>query len=220
MSTILGWTVPSLLLSGAVLAATGLPAQQSQRDAVRVTAFPKGIFRLTSGRLSNQVNLGSQLPGCTSGLYDGSDPGSRPSGGAATTRVIDLVRKGTAWYLTFQTTLNSGCNVQGLCGAGTSSALIWLKLTPALRVAAKQLEVIEDCPSNLTLASFTGMPASDPEPQAIPRLELRRGILEAVSVLPGDKLGETRQTVRYRHAFAEQGLSVSIVQGASVTAPK
>lgn len=93
-----GWLL--LALTGCVAAAhSGVPAQQSRQDPVRVTAFPKGVFRLASGRLSSTVNLLDQLAGCTTGIYDATDQGSRPSGGEARVRVIDLVRKGGAWYL-------------------------------------------------------------------------------------------------------------------------
>lgn len=100
-----------------------MPAQQSREDEVRVTAFPVGMFRLSAGRLTANVNLRDQLSGCRSGTYDGTDPDSRPSG-EARTRVIDLVNKNGAWYLTFQATLQGNCNVQGMCGAGTDTTLV------------------------------------------------------------------------------------------------
>ncbi len=204
-----GWLL--LALAGCTVAAAqaGVPAQQSRQDPVRVTAFPQGVFRLASGRLASTVNLKEEIAGCTTGIYDLTDPKSRPSGGEADTRVLDLVRKGGAWYLTFQATLNSGCNVQGMCGAGTATTLVWLKLTPALKVAAKQAEVIEDCAANIGIDQYTGMKTGATEPYAT-LLELRRGRMEVVSVLPDyDKKTDTLTTVRYQHAFPEKGLSVS-----------
>ena len=206
------WTplaLASLSCSGLALAQKGVPAQQSRQDPVRVTAFPQGVFRLTSGRLSSTVNLKEEIAGCTTGIYDLTDPESRPSGGEADTRVLDLVRKGDAWYLTFQATLNSGCNVQGMCGAGSDTTLVWLKLTPALKVAAKQAEVIEDCAANIGIDRYTGMKTGATEPYAT-RLELRGGRLEVVSVQPDyDRKLDTLTTLSYRHAAAERGFLVS-----------
>ena len=211
------WTPLALALlsfSGLALARSGVPAQQSRQDAVRVTAFSQGIFRLTAGRLSSTVNLRDQIEGCTSGIYDLTDPKSRPSGGEADTRVLDLVKKNGAWYLTFQATLNSGCNVQGTCGAGTDTTLVWLKLTPALKVVAKQAEMIEDCVANVTIDQYTGMKTgatvSYETPPYVTLLELRGGRLEVVSVKHGyDGKTDTLTTVRYQHAFPEKGLSMS-----------
>jgi hypothetical protein len=201
-----------LSFSASALAQKGVPAQQSRGDAVRVTAFPKGMFRLSSGKLAANVNLRDQLSGCWSGTYDGSDPNSRPSGGEAQTRVIDLVRKSGAWYLTFQATLQGGCNVQGMCGAGTDTTLIWLKLTPALKMVGRQAEVIEDCAGNVSIDHYTGMKAGQTEPSET-RLELQGGLLEVVPTTPTSAPDTTTYTtVRYQHAFPEQGLKVSSKQ--------
>lgn len=202
----------ALSFAASALAQKGVPAQQSRGDPVRVTAFRNGVFQLSAGRVSSSIDLRAQLVGCSSGLYDGSDPGSQPSGGEADTRVIDLVKKGGAWHLTFQATLQGGCNVQGLCGAGTGTTLVWLKLTPSLKVAAKQAEVIETCVGNVVLDHYTGMKPGAETPYQT-RLEVRGGLLEVVSVKPDDgDGGRIRMTVRYRHAFPEQGLKVSSKQ--------
>lgn len=192
------------LLSCSVLAA-GVPAQQGRADRVRVTAYPDGLFRLTSGSVSSRLDLSRQLSGCTAGTYDGSDPKSRPSGGEAQTRVIDLVQKGGFWYLTFQATLESNCNVQGECGAATDTTLVWLKLTPALRVAAKQAEVVENCRAELNISSATGSAGTDGD---LPRLDLRGGVLEVVS-LKSDYIAKSgvQTTWRYRHAAPQRGLT-------------
>ena len=176
---------------------------------MRVTAFPKGVFRLASGRLSSTVDLRDGLNGCWSGTYDGMDPDSTPSGGQAATRVIDLVRKGGAWYLTFQDTLNSRCNVQGLCGAGSSVSLVWLKLTPALKVAARQIEAVEDCTTDLSVTDWTGRKNSQEAYLGGPLFELKGGALQVVSVVSGyGKKLDTLTTLSYRHAAAERGFLV------------
>ncbi len=205
-----GWLL--LALSGCTVAAAqgGVPAQQSRQDPVRVTAFPKGVFRLSTGKLTASVDLREQLSGCWSGTYDGSDQGSRPSGGEADTRVVDLVRRGGSWYLTFQATLNSRCNVQGECGAGSDISLVWLKLTPALRVVAKQVEPIELCMSGLSVTRYTGFKNADERYMGGPLVELRLGQMNVVSSLSDyDKKMDTLITVRYRHAAPERGLLVS-----------
>lgn len=192
-------------LSGSVLAA-GVPAQQAKADRVRVTAYADGIFRLTTGPASSRLDLSDRLSGCTTGTYDGSDPQSRPSGGAAQTRVLDLVQKGGFWYLTFQASLESNCNVQGECGAATDTTLVWLKLTPALRVAARQTEVIEDCRAGRNIVSTAGSDETDD----VPRLDLRGGVLRVVS-LKSDYVANSgvQTTLRYLHAAPQRGLTVS-----------
>lgn len=199
------WTPLALAMlscSGLALAQKGVPAQQSRQDPVRVTAFPQGMFRLSSGQVTSSVDLKAQLSGCSSGLYDGSDPKSRPAGGEADTRVVDLVKKGGAWYLTFGATLQGGCNVQGMCGAGTDTTLVWLKLTPALRVIARQSAVIEHCSGGLGVTSVAGKPGDT--------LKLSGGLLDVVSVKPDfDKKIDILTTVRYRHAAPEKGMGVS-----------
>jgi hypothetical protein len=206
-SACLSLALAALSFSGLALAQQGMPAQQSREDQVRVTAFPKGVFRLSSGRVVSTVNLKAQLSGCSSGLYDASDPKSRPAGGEADTRVVDLVKKGGAWYLTFGATLQGGCNVQGMCGAGTDTTLVWLKLTPALRVIARQAAVVENCSGGLGVTSVAGKPGDTLE---LHGLELSGGLLNVVSVKPNfDKKIDILTTVRYRHAAPEKGLSVS-----------
>lgn len=70
-------------LTGTALAQAPLPAQQSPRDAVRLGALPRGVFVLRQGARVARLNLEGRLNSCTGGLYDGSDPASRPSGGEA-----------------------------------------------------------------------------------------------------------------------------------------
>lgn len=206
----------SLMLSVALLtsaqAQTGAqPAQQRSSDAIRVTAFLKGVFDLKRGNLSRRVVV--PLSGCTTGTYDGSDPKSRPSGGAAQARVIDLVSHGGFWYLTMQATLNSGCNVQGLNGACSEVTLLWLKLSADLRLAAKQAESVSSCADQTTLTGWSGAgPDQDLEFPSPAALGLSRGVLAFTYQTPEtlDVNAEFKNvyTLRYDHAAPERGLRV------------
>lgn len=201
----------SAALTGAAVAQNSRPAAQSQRDAIRVTAYSSGVFQLVQGKVSARVNLQNQIAGCTTGTYDGADPKSRPSGGAANTRVIDLVQKRGFWYLTFQAILGSGCNVQGLCGAGSAISLVWLELNSTLQVLSQQTEALEDCFSNTYLTRWSGKNRDDAPDTDDPTLELRGGVLE-VSTEKSDydtKL-DTLTTVRYQRAFPEKGLVILV----------
>lgn len=200
-------TVIVVLLTGGALA--GIPAQQSPRDPIRVTAFKNGVFGLSLGAMKKSVRL-EGIAGCTSGTYDGSDPKSRPSGGEADTRVLDLVQKGGFWYLTFQTTLNSGCNVMGFCGAGLAVSLVWLKLNSSLTATEKQVERIEDCVSNTSLTHWSGKSAAKAPDAYNPRLGLQAGLLELTYESDDyDKTLKTVYSLRYDHRAPKQGLKVS-----------
>ena len=112
--------------------------------------------------------------------------------------------------MTFQATLNSGCNVQGLCGAGIDVSLVWLKLTPELRVVARQAEMIENCVTSRRVTEWTGRRSAQEEFYDRPLLELRGGVMTVVSVVSDyTKKLDTLTTLSYRHAAAERGLLVS-----------
>ena len=199
-----------MLLTGGALA--GVPAQQNPRDAIRVTAFKNGVFGLTLSNVKQSVRL-EGIAGCTSGIFDSSDPKSRPSGGEADTRVLDLLQKGGFWYLTFQTTLNSRCNVMGFCGAGSAVSLVWLKLDKTLKVAGKQVETLEDCASNTSLTEWSGKSAAKASDAYTPKLGLQAGLLELT--YESDAFEQKVQTVyslRYDSRAPEQGFKVSNVE--------
>ena len=188
--------------------AQGEPAQQSARDPIKIVAFPEGKFRLSQGNSSTNVNLQGEIAGCTTGQYDGSDPNSKPSGGAATTRVLDLLKKGAFWYVTFQTTLGSGCNVQGRCGAGTSVTLVWLKLDAALKLVKRQAVIVQECLTDTTLTRWAGRTGRDTD-DFNPKLEMRSGVLEVVFETD-DYTEKTKlvSSLRYDRRTPDQGLLV------------
>jgi hypothetical protein len=151
-------------LSGFVFAQQSSPAEQASSDDIKITAFPNAIFELkqfkSGGLIRSKINLQGNIAGCTTGSYDGSDPKSKPSGGAATTRVIDMVwrdrTKESPIWVTFQTTLGSGCNVQGMCGAGSAVTVVWLELDPKLKVVSKKAVIVQDCLTNTGLTQWVG----------------------------------------------------------------
>ena len=218
----LTFTLGTLLTGAALAQPLASPAQQSPSDQVRVTAFPKGIFQLRQGRLIKRVDLQNALPGCTTGGYDISDPNSPPTGGAydsdpsfvtggaAQTRVIDLVRKNGWLYLTFQAGLGSSCNVQGLCGAGTALSLVWLKLDARLRPVARQVEPVNECFTETVLTGWEKASSSDNGNPDDVDLEMVGGVLD-ITYQQSDFVAQTQTDSRliYRHARPELGLQIS-----------
>jgi len=204
------FTVAAVLLTSGALA--GIPTQQSARDPIRVNASKNGVFGLSLGAVKTSVRL-EGIAGCTGGIFDGSDPKSRPSGGEADTRVIDLLQKGGFWYLTFQTTLSSGCNVMGFCGAGEAVSLVWLKLEKSLKLAGKQVEILEDCRSNTSLTGWSGKSSAKSPDLDNPKLELRSSLLELTYESNHyEKQVQTVSSLRYDRRAPERGFKVSSVQ--------
>jgi hypothetical protein len=153
-----------LALSSFVFAQQGSPAEQASSDDIKITAFPNAIFELkqfkSGGLVRSKIKLQGHIAGCTTGSYDGSNPKSKPSGGAATTRVINMVWRDrteeSPAYVTFQTTLGSGCNVQGRCGASSAVTVVWLELDPKLKVVSKKAVIVQDCLTNTRLTQWVG----------------------------------------------------------------
>ena len=170
-------------LSGLVFAQS-IPAQQNKNDDIKVTAFPNGVFKLNWHGLVRNISLQGEIGGCTSGSYDGSDPKSKPSGGAAITRVIDLMfrdrTKDSPAYLTFQTTLGSGCNVQGRCGAASAVTVVWLELDPNLKVVSKRAVIVQECLTDTSLMQWVGKTGDEILDANEPKFRLRAGKLEIV----------------------------------------
>lgn len=207
------------VLTGGALAQPQVPSQQSSRDAVRLSGLPGGVFQFSQGRQRGQTDLSQQLHGCTSATYDptapdfqGFDIVTGVPGAALGTRVIDLVQRGGRWYLTFQVSVPPNCNVQGMCGAGTNIDLVWLKLSPSLKVLGKQVEVVEDCRSDTNAQDYTGTKDSREASSGQPLLELRVGQLRLTrdTAHYGADGAQThqRQRLSYSRAAPQQGIRV------------
>jgi hypothetical protein len=196
-------------LSGLVFAQSR-PAQQSPKDPIRITAFPNAIFKFRQGNLNGGITLQGDIAGCTTGTYDGSDPNSKPSGGAATTRVIDEIRKGTFWYVTFQTTLGSGCNIQGMCGAGSGVSVVWLKLDAKLKVISRKAVIVVECLTNTGLSKWAGRTGNDVMDSSDPKLRMVAGRLELEFQTENfNTKQKTISSLRYDRRTPEKGLIVS-----------
>jgi hypothetical protein len=204
-------------LSGMIFAQS-IPAKQSSSDDIKITAFPNAIFELkqfkSGGLVRSKINLQGNIAGCTTGSYDGSDPKSKPSGGAATTRVIDMMwRDRTAEspaYVTFQTTLGSGCNVQGMCGAGSAVTVVWLELDPKLKVISKKAVIVQDCLTNTGLTQWIGKTGDDVSDSTDPKFRLREGNLEIVFETENyNKKQKVVSILRYSKNASQKGLIVS-----------
>lgn len=196
-------------LSGLTVAQSS-PAQQASSDPIQITAFPNAIFRFRQGNLKSSVTLQGDIAGCTTGSYDGSDPNSKSSGGAATTRVIDEIRKGAFWYVTFQTTLGSGCNVQGRCGAGSGITVVWLKLNARLKMISRKTVIVEDCMTDTGTSKFAGKTGDEIKDSFDPKFRLVAGKLEIE--FQRDDFNTKKTTIsslRYDRRAPEKGLIVS-----------
>ncbi|MGY2894173.1 hypothetical protein [Deinococcus sp. UYEF24] len=204
-------SVAGVCLTGALFAAlpsalaAARPAVQAASDPIRVTALNDGQFRLRQGKLSTVVDLNSSVSGCTGQLFDGGT-GEKYNGGVDA-RVLDEVNRAGAWYLLMQVDTGPNCNVEGMCGAGTNTDLIWLRLSPGLKVVAKQAEMVENCQTSATLTDLNGRGApGDSDTDAV-KLALRGGALNLTSVSQnyGDNT-QVRVTLRYDRRTPERGL--------------
>ncbi|WP_407570117.1 hypothetical protein [Deinococcus altitudinis] len=201
--------VVGVCLTGALFAAlpsalaASQPAVQAASDPVRVTSLNNGRFRLRQGRVGTVIDLNSSVNGCTGQLYDGGT-GEKYNVGVDV-RVLDEVNRAGSWYLLMQVDTGPNCNVQGMCGAGTNTDLIWLKLSPGLKVVAKQAEMVENCQTGAALTDLNGRGASDDDD--VVKLGLRGGVLNLTSVSQdyGNNT-QARVTLRYDRRTPERGL--------------
>jgi hypothetical protein len=196
-------------LSGFIFAQSR-PAEQSSSDPIKITAFPNAIFKFRHSNLNGSITLQGDIAGCTTGSYDGSDPKSKPSGGAAKTRVIDQIHKGTAWYVTFQTTLSSGCNIQGMCGAGSGISIVWLKLNAKLKVISRKAVIVVECLTNTGLSKWAGKTGNDVMDSTDPKLRMVAGRLELEFETENFSTKQkTVSSLHYDRRTPEKGLVVS-----------
>jgi hypothetical protein len=204
----------ALFALGSMIFAQSIPAEQPLSDDIKITAFPNAIFKFHQGGLESKISLQGDIAGCTTGSYDGSNPKSKPRGGAAKTRVIDMVwrdrTKESPIWVTFQTTLGSGCNVQGMCGAGSAVTVVWLELDPKLKVVSKKAVIVQDCLTNTGLTQWFGKTGDDVLNSTNPTFWLKEGNLEIVFETEDyNKKQKVVSILRYSKNASQKGLILS-----------
>ena len=135
-----------LLGGGHVSSAATAPPSTSHQDAapVSVQGLHHGRIQLRRGTRKLTLNLGSDIAGCKSRLYDPMEHVS--SDADVRLETVDETRQGDYTYLVLLAGAPPNCNVQGECGAGEESlTLVWLKLDKDLKLAAKQAFAVDEC---------------------------------------------------------------------------
>lgn len=194
---------------GVVLAQTGQPAVQNPRDPIQITSLNDGQFRFARGRTRTVYDLKSSLSGCYGALFDGAT--GQKLGGSVRARVLDQTAQKGFWYVVMQVTTNTGCNVQGMCGAGLSVDVIWLKFDAKLRLLARQAAMVEDCGTSTELSRFDGK-RGDAQDVI---LEARNGELWLESKRDDvEKKISLTTTLRYDRRVPDRGLAISRKQTA------
>ncbi len=125
-----------------------LPNNQNPLPSVRT--LRAGKARLTLGKISKIVDLSEDIPGCLS-IYDGTDPKRTRSDYTNYLKIVDKTWKDNYFYIVLLASGQGNCNVQGMCGAATDYALIWLKLDQKLAVTDKKSVIIENCRGSVSL---------------------------------------------------------------------
>ncbi len=192
------------VMLGAVLAQSSQPAVQSLKDPIRIASLNDGQFRFVKGRARTVYDLKSNISGCSGRLFDGGT--GQKLGGSVRARVLDQTFKSGFGYVLMQVTTNTGCNVQGMCGAGLSEDVIWLKFNSSLKLIARKSAMVEDCATDTELTRFDGKRI---EAQGL-ILETRGGVLALQSKRDNTAQKTSRvTTVRYDRRMAERGLVVT-----------
>ncbi len=192
-----------VLLVGAAFAQSSQRATQSASDPIRITSLDDGRFRFARGETQVVHNFQANLSGCAGTLYDGAT--GQEYGGSVRARVLDETHQGKLWYVVMQVTTNTGCNVQGMCGAGTSLDVIWLKFDANLKLLKKQAVMLEDCRSSTVLTRFDGK-STDGQDTA---LEMRNGVLSLQSSRDDyAKKTTSLLSLRYDRRTPERGLVI------------
>lgn len=199
-----GFAIITVVLVGAGLAQSGQPAVQSPKDPIRVVSLNDGRFRFAKGSTRAVYDLKSSINGCFGTLFDGGT--NQKLGGSVRARVLDQTLKTGFWYVLMQISTNTGCNIQGMCGAGLTEDVIWLKFSTTLKLIARQSSMVEDCATSTRLTRFDG---TRKEAQDV-MLETRGGVLALQSKRDDfEKKTATVTTLRYDRRVAERGLVIS-----------
>ncbi len=202
-----GLALCGLALSGLVFAQQSQPAMQSKKDPIQITGLQDAQLRFQIGRHSRTLDLKADLNGCYSAIFDATDSKTPPEKVVLFPRVLDQVLKAGFWYLTLQINLNSGCNIQGYCGAGSVTQVLWFKFDRNLKAIKRQSVMVSDCATNIELLKFTGRGGFD---DIQTTLEMRGGVLE-LSYGRADYSTKINIVSRliYDRRFPERGLVVS-----------
>ena len=199
-----------LVLAGLAFAQSSQRAAQSAKDPIQITSLNDGRFRFVKGSRSAVYSLRVSINGCTGTIFDFST--GKKFGGSVRARVLDQVSKPGLVYVVMQVTTNTGCNVQGMCGAGTTTDLIWLKFDTNLKVIARASAMIADCATSTEITELNNKPATGFEDQEL-KLEMRGGVLQ-LRYQDDDFTNKTTTvtTLRYNHRTPERGLVISSVK--------
>jgi hypothetical protein len=193
----------AVVFVGVALAQQGRPAVQNPRDPIRITSLNDGQFRFAKGRTRVVYNLNANISGCAGTLFDGGT--GQKLGGSVRARVLDQTAKMGFQYVLMQIVTNTGCNVQGMCGAGTSVDVIWLKFDSRLKLIARQAAMVEDCRTSMELTRFDGKRTEGQDVM----LETRGGVLSLDSKLSNfEKKTATLTTLRYDRRAPDRGLVI------------
>ena len=192
---------------GLALAQQLQPAAQSKKDPIRIAGMRDGQLRFSLGRSSRILNLRNDLNGCWSAIFDATDPKTPASTVLLAPRVLDEIQKSGFWYVLMQINLNSGCNVQGYCGAGSVTQVFWFKFDLRLKAIVRDSVMVSDCATNIEPIKFDGKGGFDDQDT---QLEMRGGKLE-VSFQKADfeKKSNTVSSLKYDRRVPEKGLLVS-----------
>ncbi len=202
-----GLIVCYLALCGLVFAQQSQPATQNKKDPIQITGLQAAQLRFQLGRNSKTLDLKAELNGCWSAIFDATDSKTPPEKVVLFPRVLDEVLKAGFWYVTLQINLNSDCNVQGYCGAGSVTQVLWFQFDRQLKAIGRQSVMVSDCATNTELLNFNGRGGFD---DINTELEMRGGILE-LSFERADFTTKinTVSKLRYDRRLPERGLLVS-----------
>jgi hypothetical protein len=196
-----------LAIFGFALAQQVQPAAQSKKDPIQIAGMQDARLRFKLGRWVKTLDLKGELNGCWSAIFDATDSKTPPAKVTLFPRVLDEVQKSGFWFVVLQINLNSGCNVQGYCGAGSVTQVFWFQFDRRLNAMRRQSVMVSDCATNVEPLKFTGRGGFD---DIQTQLEMRRGILE-LSFERADYSSKinTVSRLRYDRRIAEKGLLVS-----------
>jgi hypothetical protein len=196
-----------LALCGFVIAQQIKPAAQSKNDPIQITGLQNAQLRFQIGRSIQTLDLRGDLNGCTSALFDPRDSKSSFEKIILSPRVLDEVLKAGFWYVTLQINLNGGCNVQGYCGAGSVTQVLWFKFDRKLKAITRKSVTVSDCATNIELLKFTGRGGFD---DLNTELEMRGGLLElSFQKANFNAKINTVSKLRYDRRQPENGLVIS-----------